>query len=390
MMLPISLDTKNKISQHLGSTASSEPPPQSRSAVKFGKTIKVVKKIPQTLTMDDDFLLESEGDIRAFLKTSKPPAAINLRYNDKGKIVPYSIVGSPTLFESQTNAPKYSPPPTYSLPSSPLGYLKFGFPLVRKQLLKIDHEKKFKDKLIQINETHKNNRVKEKEMLRTMNLDQRLDVTKEQRALKLFQKTQEKWDQIDRGLCKRIKKPREDLLPSRAYEYREKLEELDIIDKVKSSEVPNKYHWYMSLREDPEFDKPEAFVNVGNYMTGLYTRIRESSNTCKSIIRKPGMLKTSYKTFRDDPYFKDTVKNDEIFSNLSFVRSIKSEDLNVVGLSKLPLEIDAVKSAGIEYVKFDAVEKGGDEEVIIENHMPKIRAYTSKTTLKSWNSLSKF
>ncbi|CAG9333481.1 unnamed protein product [Blepharisma stoltei] len=380
-MLPLKIDFRLTPSQRAGAT-SSEPPRISRNTVEFGKKVRLIKKIPEKIkTYEEDFLLEKEGDIRSFFDEANSPGTPGVRYNDKGKIIPYSIIGPASLFENQPNVPKYSPLPSYSLPSSPLGIFKFGFPLVRKQLLKIDHEKKFKDRLAQIEEVKKSSKAKEKETLKALSLEEKIKITKEQRALRQFQRMQEKWDHIDEGLCKRIQKHKEELLPTRACEYREKLEELDIIDKVRSLDKSNKYHWYMSLRGDPRTDKLDAIVNVGNFMTGLYTRIRQRSSS-QSIIRKPGTVKANSKTFRDDPYFKDTAKNGEIYSSLSQARNIKCEELNVIGLSKLPMEIDAVKSAGYENLKLEAIEKGDEEEIIVENYAPRIRAFSTKTTIK--------
>lgn len=142
----------------------------------------------------------------------------------------------------------------------------------------------------------------------------------------------------------------------------------------------------MSLRGDPKQEKLEAFVSVGNYMTGLYTRIRERTNTHDEFIKKSGLARTSHKTYRDDPYFKNTIRQGDIFSSLSQARSIRPEDLNVIGMGKLSLEVDAARSSGLAMIRPDNIEKGEVEEIIAENYNQRSQAYSSKTQFRNKTS----
>ena len=94
----------------------------------------------------------------------------------------------------------------------------------------------------------------------------------------------------------------------------------------------------MSLRGDDNTEKLDTFMRIGNDLNGLYTKIKKTN--------------PSYKP-----------------SNSSHPKiSISNKDLEIVGLNKLSLEVEAVKKVGYEYLKTELLETtdNEDEEIIEE------------------------
>lgn len=235
--------SESKLKSNLFKFPVAKSEPASRNSSQNKKTLKVIKRASCELNIEtEDYLLENEGDIRSFLKS--PKSVSSVRFNDKGKVIPYTFVGPKNLFENPETIPKITKKPTFSTPSSPnsVGFSRL-MPLVRKQVtIKIDHERRFQERMNEIDEAHKKDLEMEREKLKNLNLEQKYIMSKEQRALKKYQQTARDWEKIDTALCKKVKKPREELLQSRAFEYREKLEELEVIDKAKSVDASNRYY----------------------------------------------------------------------------------------------------------------------------------------------------
>lgn len=123
----------------------------------------------------------------------------------------------------------------------------------------------------------------------------------------------------------------------------------------------------MSLRDNCK-EKLDAYLPVGGVFSGLFSRIAERVSSAEAIIRKPGHLKSHNRTFRDDPYFKHRIEAEETISSIRPVNWVDSDELFVVGVAKLPLELEAVKNVGVEYVRTDLAEIEEQEEIIAENY----------------------
>ena len=134
-----------------------------------------------------------------------------------------------------------------------------------------------------------------KEKLKQLSYRERLEYFKQQKSLRQFNSTQKKWNKIESGLTKKLQKPTEELIIN-------KRKSIDFIDPTREAE------WCMTLRSDPLGNKYESFIPVGNRLSGIYL---------KEII-------TVHPT--------------------RHVKSRSCPDLQITGMSKLPLEIKAVKN----------------------------------------------
>lgn len=122
----------------------------------------------------------------------------------------------------------------------------------------------------------------------------------------------------------------------------------------------------MSLRHNPNSECLDTYINVGSHLNGLFMRVKEKPDTPCEIIRKPRALKSSLKSFQSSPYLK---------TSLNFTQTLRSagcsplaEDLEVVGISKLPLEVEAAVSAGVDAVNYNLTDQDEYEVIIAENY----------------------
>ena len=99
--------------------------------------------------------------------------------------------------------------------------------------------------------------------------------------------------------------------------------------------------WYMRLRESPEDSKFEAFLKVGNNLGGLYSRVQQ-------------------KKFEGD----ESVE----------IEKERIRELQIKGISKLPMEIEAVNRVGCEFLKPELLDNTIMNEVIVEQYDSKTKA----------------
>ncbi|OMJ73122.1 hypothetical protein SteCoe_28267 [Stentor coeruleus] len=143
--------------------------------------------------------------------------------------------------------------------------------------------------------------------------------TKQERSLSRFDHIVKKWEKIEKGLLKKLKKPNKPLLP-----YRKK--------SVDNSDNDLSINWYMTLRQNSELEKIERFLPVGNKLSGIYSR--NIITTEKGPINK----------------------------------SMSCPELKVIGCSKLPLEIDAMISNRLTPIKTHYEENKIQDEIFVENY----------------------
>ena len=101
----------------------------------------------------------------------------------------------------------------------------------------------------------------------------------------------------------------------------------------------------MSLRDDANHSKLETYIRIGHDLNGLYSRIK-----CK---------------------MDDDINESSIYNSLS---PEYADELQVIGVSKLPLEIEAVKKVGYENLRPELLNNDKYDEVIIEQYDKKIKA----------------
>ena len=108
---------------------------------------------------------------------------------------------------------------------------------------------------------------------------------REAHALKNWMKMQVTWSKAKKVLAKKLKKHPDDLVLSRAEEFREKREEYDLIDNATPLHMKHgSEYWMMSLR-----GVGTRYVPVGNIFSGLFCPVHEDKVTDPLVIRAPGV-----------------------------------------------------------------------------------------------------
>ncbi|CAG9330452.1 unnamed protein product [Blepharisma stoltei] len=341
--------------------------------IKPSKSFKLLKRIrsddqsfQNLCSIEEDFALEHEGDVTSFLQEkipSTPKKSFFPKFDNKGNLLAYSVIGPTKLF---TN-PKSNGPSTPEKTNGK-GLSKTSTRLNFNTRDHTNYEEKFKERLLEIENNSKLESTTGAKKLSSMIIYDKIRQGREQRILNHYNEVQNEWNLLEKKLSSKAKKKPGDLLFNRATEYREKLEELDEIDRnLPDKDETNSFSWYMSLRESNN-QKFETYIPMGQKFLGLYTRISQKPKSPLEIIRKPGMAKTSSKTFRDWNYFQEKFSQEMTSSKSIPLSQIDKEELLVVGLAKLPLEIDAVKRTGPEFLNPKLIPRPFKDEIYAEEY----------------------
>jgi 3-phosphoglycerate kinase len=106
---------------------------------------------------------------------------------------------------------------------------------------------------------------------------------REAHALANWKKMQVKWAKFKDHMSRALKKHPDDLVLSRAEEYREKREEYDLIDNATPFHLKHgSEYWMMSLR-----GVGTRYVPVGNIFSGLFCPVHEDKISEPLVIRAP-------------------------------------------------------------------------------------------------------
>ncbi|KAF0695419.1 Aste57867_13768 [Aphanomyces stellatus] len=125
--------------------------------------------------------------------------------------------------------------------------------------------------------------IEYKKMLRAMPIHERISMEREKKVLLIWETRNREWENFRAKMSKKLKKPEEELVMSKASEYRQQMEEYDLINKATPQEEKhgNEY-WSVSLR-----DEGTRYVPVGNVFSGLFCPVREDKNPMTEMIRRP-------------------------------------------------------------------------------------------------------
>eukprot|EP00940_MAST-03C_sp_MAST-3C-sp2_P000668 g668.t1 len=122
----------------------------------------------------------------------------------------------------------------------------------------------------------------------TMNIEDRIKLTKEEKVLKKFEKMQASWKRHNEIARKKLKKKESELVQTRSDMYREVVEEYKVVHKaIPDSEKNKSAYWLMSLRNDGT-----RYVRVGNMFSGLYCAVKKEDKKMPLIVRHPRSLAT--------------------------------------------------------------------------------------------------
>lgn len=280
---------------------------------------------------EKDFQLEASDDAFNFLTPTGPitggPKFV------QGKVLPYTVIGPCSLFSAQYEAEckkRLSRKLTHSN-----SFVKQIHARPNTINQKIDHKALFNEIMRKISENKK--RSEEEERLRENNMTQ--DQLRKHQILhrnSQFLETPNSnlIDYSDKLLMKRSETSRNSSL----FSFRKINKESGHFDNS------NKMIWYMSLRKSPVHENLDSYMRVGHELNGLYTKVK-----------KP------------NPFFKGEKKIvDAIFED-------QHKDIEIVGVSKLALEVEAVKKVGYEFLRTELLDisKKKFHEEIIEEHYDK-------------------
>ncbi|RHY02833.1 hypothetical protein DYB36_002577 [Aphanomyces astaci] len=141
-----------------------------------------------------------------------------------------------------------------------------------------------------------------KKMLRAMPIHERISMEREKNVLLIWETRNREWEKFRAKMSKKLNKPETDLVMVKASEYRQQMEEYDLINKATPQEEKHgkrKFvkhgrsdYWSVSLR-----DEGTRFVPVGNVFSGLFCPVREDKNPITETIRRDGLKVESTELF---------------------------------------------------------------------------------------------
>jgi len=326
---------------------------------KFSKTVKVAKRlkgnngVPPPGTLEEDFILEHEGNPTDFLTKTSQVSNPEPVFDDTGKIIPWKVVGPTDVIEKYAKE-KY-PTPT---PKTSKLLEQRGFP--KPKSTKVRYEERLNQ--IYSREALTSQRPKRRRKI-LFGKDIRED--QQEKCLQNYQDTLKRWSGISAHLSRKVKKGEEELAFNRVYEYRDKKETRELLDKVTPNyEKVGQLAWNISLRDwKGTGENGETFVPLGNYFSGLYSCLRPSSSTPLEYVRPATSYKPKNRTIKDSEYFKRKVSGADLRPDL---------DLKLSGSSKLQLEKEAIEKLGSNQVDLGLLADSDSEEVIVSNYSPNV------------------
>ena len=293
------------------------------------KLKRKVSKIQLKLEDEIDYMLETQGDVKNFLRSPCPPS-FDLKY-ENGKPVSRNFIGSSSLFTSKTTEQLNSKTPIkkFSIDSTKNS--------VRQSMAlnKIDHKARFTEVMQKISEAKE--RAQKEEREKTKRLSE-LELFFDSKSAKASNsKIIAGLDLSKRGKINR--KPSTDCLRRREFVTKKSKKE----EKKSTYDYGNNMIWYMSLRGNHDSEHLESYMQVGNELSGLYTKLK-----------KP------------NPYYKPSETSRYV---------IKELPLEIIGESKLSLEVEAVKKVGYEFLRpeFLGNSRNNEEEEMIEEQYDNVR-----------------
>jgi hypothetical protein len=351
------------------------PVPEVRKSV---KTLKLLKKVqagsegsgPIPGSLEEDFLLESGGDPKSFLTVKDED--FGPRYAAEGKLIPYSIIGPSDAFERQSVADaKTQAVEDKAASSQEEAAAARRFRTLRKvKTPGLTSQEQFQQKVTRVEEGKNQEKLTEKARLRNLPTGLKLIEERQNKCLKGYARMQSYWTFVSDHLAARSGKDPDYLVFSQIQDFREKIEELDYLDRaISSEEKAGIYSWYMSLRATK--GGRDTYLPIGDKLSGLYTRIRERSTSVEPVIRRPSSHSPEHlhRSFKDYPYFQKRMKAEEMNRSLHSLPKTSTHLLSVRGVSKYEAELDVLVTKGVELLNLELIKPGEPgEEVLLEHY----------------------
>ena len=310
-----------------------DPSKVTRKSSKSYKLLKIKKRLADNPTPAPTGLEEEETE-QNFFKSTPPRHSRTPSYDEEGDIIPFSIVGPVSRFTNKVQAPQNS------LRKMTLHNTSKKYTMAPS----IDYELRFKEALDRIVDANKKAEKEEKIKMKLLSPREQVVMNREIHILQKYKSTAKYWKNIEKGLAGKSKKKVNEVICTQSLDSRRSPELPSVPLRSCETVVQDKLKWYMSLRDDPREGKTETFLRVGPELNGLYIRVRNN--------------------------------NEENFKSIPISPCAEGnfEELKVVGISKLPLEIEAVKRVGYEFLKPELLVMEKWDEVIAEQYDKKLKA----------------
>lgn len=103
--------------------------------------------------------------------------------------------------------------------------------------------------------------------------------------LKKWRNQQKQWDRLKKKIANKVGKNEKDLVITRGEEYRESVEEVDLLSKSLPMRTQASSQWQHSLRDTKE---ASLLVPIGNIFSGLYCKVvSKDTKPIKESVKKP-------------------------------------------------------------------------------------------------------
>ena len=289
------------------------------------KTLRVRKRLTPDLlsTKDESFIDEDPAN---FFCIDEEEDESKLVLDEFGNLKRFNYIGPPP--SSKT--------PVFSRPSEIKRVVIKGFTLKLQNKGNSDPKSRFREALNTIEKNKKRSEKQEKKLMNQLSPREKIVENRQKRILDNYQIKNKYWGTIQKSLSQKTMKSTDKLLSSIGYDaIHSDLHNHDLVD----NHIQENLYWYLNLRNAfPE--KSNTFIPVGNTLTGLYTIVKGK-------------------------------KSDQ---SLFTPKSSDLSELQVIGLNKLSLEIEAVESKGPENLDLDLIDRDECEEVIAQQYDKKVLA----------------
>jgi hypothetical protein len=319
----------------------------SQKSSKSYKTLKIKRKIlsiEDTLS-ENDLILEQQGNYIDYLKSNSPRPEILNNQGSFTSITPNNketFVSPDIKFVSKTPNQK---PAFFSLSNNKPQFERKTSIKRNTNLTKLsgfDYQNKFENMLLDIQNAKISSQKEEEAKMQQLSPREQVILKRQDHVLQNYKKTEKYWETIGKALADKSHKKINELLTTNNESSKFSRNSLFGTKKNHDS-TQDKLIWYMTLRESPQSSARETYLPIGHELSGLYTRIKS----------KPS----------EDWDYKSTPQ---------------PEDLQVTGKSKLPLEIQAVRTIGYHNLRPELLNKEQYEEVILEHYDKKSKGINIK------------
>jgi hypothetical protein len=324
------------------------------------KILKIAKKLspspsnePMPTSIQEDFILESEGNFERFLTGTCQNTDYEIYTSRIRSLSPTDIIGPSSRFVVN--------PVKKLLPTIPKIVVKH---LTLTRILKKPVTPSLEQKL-----TERKKKFNDDYSKKAAFVDALPETTfgRQGRSLEKFERQKDYWQRLENNLADKLDKNPEELQLNSGKIHEARQREVDIIDRLhKTNEIPERGFWKQSLRNETEEEK------YFKYNSPDIRKTRDLEGKYKTELlfytKSPGFGR---KQLKGSDYFQEKLKtysrNKEEILNY-----VDGQEIMVQGVNKIQLEYDAARRAGpklvtlppIEYFSEQIIEKNYDARVI--------------------------